>query len=529
MGAAPHPAAPATIGATEARRPPRAGAPTDSLRSPPAADAAPAARAGAPERSAPRSALARLANAAARPVDLAWLAAFRALFGLTMSVSMLRFLAYGWVDEFFVKPRFHFKYWGFAWVEPLSPPLLHAAFWALAGLGLAVAAGACFRLSAALLALGLVYVQLLDVATYLNHYYLAALLAALLALSPAHRAWSLDARAGLARPARTGPAFWLYLFRFQAAVVYSFAALAKAQGDWLLHAQPLRIWLGSKTDLPLLGPLFRAPGAPLALSWAGFLFDASIAWLLLARRSRPFAYAALLAFHALTRVLFPIGMFPVIMSLAALAFFPPSWPRDLARRALGFARRAVLPGSPALAAPAATEPAPAAEALARAAPGATKPAPAAPATAGPDVPAPGRFALALAGLYCVAQLLLPLRFLAYGGDVRWHEQGMRFSWRVMVREKNGSVTFLVRDPASGRVWHVDPRDYLTRLQEREMAAQPDLILQLAHHVRDDFARRGRGARRRPRLAQRPKARAAHRPERRSRRRARRPRPRYLDR
>jgi vitamin K-dependent gamma-carboxylase len=60
---------------------------------------------------------------------------------------------------------------------------------------------------------------------------------------------------------------------------------------------------------------------------------------------------------------------------------------------------------------------------------------------------------------------------------------------VMVREKNGSVRFLVRDPARERVWEVNPRRYLTRLQEREMSAQPDLILQLAQHIRADFARK----------------------------------------
>ena len=42
---------------------------------------------------------------------------------------------------------------------------------------------------------------------------------------------------------------------------------------------------------------------------------------------------------------------------------------------------------------------------------------------------------------------MPLRAHLYGGNVLWHEQGMRFSWRVMARAKNGSVTFNVRDPA----------------------------------------------------------------------------------
>jgi hypothetical protein len=92
----------------------------------------------------------------------------------------------------------------------------------------------------------------------------------------------------------------------------------------------------------------------------------------------------------------------------------------------------------------------------------------------------------------VFQVAFPLRFLAYGGSVRWHEQGMRFSWRVMVREKNGSITFVVRAPSAGRTFYVAPHQYLTRLQEREMSSQPDLILQLAHRIRDDYAAKGFG-------------------------------------
>jgi hypothetical protein len=64
---------------------------------------------------------------------------------------------------------------------------------------------------------------------------------------------------------------------------------------------------------------------------------------------------------------------------------------------------------------------------------------------------------------------------------------MRFSWRVVVREKVGVVTYLVDNPASGRRTEVSPRRYLDARQERELATQPDLILQLAHRIRDDYA------------------------------------------
>jgi hypothetical protein len=162
-------------------------------------------------------------------------------------------------------------------------------------------------------------------------------------------------------------------------------------------------------------------------------------------------------------------MFPVIMVLGALVFFSPSWPR-----ALFAGLRRWIPGRSL------------ASAIGR---DASRPAVA------PVVAAPTRWQLAVVGLalgYCALQAALPLRTFAYGPGVTWHEQGMRWSWRVMVREKNGSVTFIVRDKRSGRSLHVAPRRYLTALQEREMAGQPDLILQLAHHIRADFARRLHG-------------------------------------
>lgn len=395
----------------------------------------------------------RVGRALERPIDIAWLAAFRVLFGLTMCVSMLRFIGYGWIDSFFVRPKFHFKYWGFAWVEPLPGPWMHALFWVLAGLAFALAIGACFRLVALAFTIGFTYLQLVDVTNYLNHYYLASLLALLLTVSPAGRAYSLDAWLRPTLRAEAVESVWLWLFRLQVGVVYTFAGIAKAHADWLIHAQPLRIWLAARTDTPLLGPLFAYEGVALAMSWAGFLFDAGIVALLCVRRLRPYAYALVIAFHVLTRLLFPIGMFPVIMVLGALVFFSPSWPRAWLRvfgtNGGAFSEARVAPRL-------------------------------------------SRMSYLVLSAYCLLQLVLPLRFLAYGGNVRWHEQGMRFSWRVMVREKNGAVTFQVQAPARGLAWYESPSKYLTRLQEREMASQPDLILQFAHFLRREYEQRGYG-------------------------------------
>jgi hypothetical protein len=101
---------------------------------------------------------------------------------------------------------------------------------------------------------------------------------------------------------------------------------------------------------------------------------------------------------------------------------------------------------------------------------------------------------AAAGLLVAAhfgvQLVLPFRHLLYPGDVTWTEQGFRFSWNVMLMEKNGAVELRVSEPSTGRQWRVSPGEYLTRYQAKMMASQPDMVLQLAHVVAADFRARG---------------------------------------
>jgi hypothetical protein len=67
---------------------------------------------------------------------------------------------------------------------------------------LATALGWRHRAAAALFALTFTWLELVGATTFLNHYWLVSLMAALLAVVPANRAWSVDARAGRAPAAR---------------------------------------------------------------------------------------------------------------------------------------------------------------------------------------------------------------------------------------------------------------------------------------------------------------------------------------
>ena len=88
------------------------------------------------------------------------------------------------------------------------------------------------------------------------------------------------------------------------------------------------------------------------------------------------------------------------------------------------------------------------------------------------------------------QLLMPLRHLAYPGNVRWTEEGYRFSWRVLVTEKAGLVKYRVSAAFIEGERAVYPDEYLTPLQVERFAHQPDMILSAAHVIRDDFIAKG---------------------------------------
>lgn len=394
-----------------------------------------------------------------RPLDIAALVVFRILFGVLMCGGTLRFMSSNWIELFYIQPDFHFKYWGFEWVQVPGATGLYLLYGGIALSAALVALGAFYRIAIISFWCLFTYAELMDVTYYLNHYYFVSLLALILCFLSPHRAWSVDAwrNPGLRRTHL--PAWQTYSLRFQVAVLYFYAGLAKLEPDWLLHAQPLNIWLPPLGGMPFLGPFLEQPWAHYAFSWFAFLFDTTIVAFLLWRRTRVAAFVIVLVFHLFTHLFFNIGLFPLIMILAVLVFFEPDWPR---RRLVPWR---VSRGE---------APVRALDTL----------------TSARWQPAGALFALAAAG-YCAVQVLMPLRHWLYPGPVLWNEQGMRFSWRVMLREKSGSLQYRVVD-RQGDSRLVTPHDYLNELQYREMAGQPDLILQLAHRIRDDFEAAGFG-------------------------------------
>ena len=390
------------------------------------------------------------------PVDITALAAFRILFGTMMALGMARFLAKGWVRELYVAPAYHFTYAGFEWVRPLPDFWMHAHFVLLMLLAACIALGFRYRVCVVLFFLGFTYVELIDQANYLNHYYFISLISGLMIFLPAHQAWSVDARRNPELRATTVPAWTLNLLRFQVSIVYFFAGLAKVNADWLLHAQPLRLWLAARSDLPIVGPWLNELWVACTASWCGAIFDLTIPFLLLHRRTRAPAYVAVIVFHLTTWLLFNIGMFPWIMMIAALVMFPPDWPRTLASRVVKrLGKVSSFDSSP-----------------------------------GTEVARLPRWGMALLAAYVVLQLSLPLRPYLISQSAAWTGRGFNLAWQVMIVEKTGFVEFLAVDSASGQRHRISTKEYLTPRQEMMMAQDPQLIRAFAQHLSQDLKRRG---------------------------------------
>lgn len=389
------------------------------------------------------SLLASLSARLQAPCSLAPLVVYRWLFGCLVLYGWGWSLYKGDLQTRYLEPTFFFHYYGLEWLPPPSEGILYGIYaaWLLGGIGIIL--GAWYRCSMALFFTAFTYLHLVDATNYINHYYAISLFALLLGLAPAHCWASVDSWRKPHLRQSHAPVVYLWALRAQVAIIYGFAALAKCHPDWLFRALPLRIWFVQSQDFPLIGGLLGYWEVAWLASWGGMLFDATIVGWLSIRKIRPWAYAAVWGFHGLTGWLFNIGLFPWVMITATVLFFSGEEQREgLTRMGWRLPRQATS-----------------------------------------RFPKVSRGTLGLLTVYFVCQLALPLRhYVLYTGNPLWTEEGYRFSWWVMLVEKEGTAQFIVEDPSDGRQWLVDNKVFLTPFQEKRMSVRPDHLLQFAHYL-----------------------------------------------
>ena len=385
------------------------------------------------------------------------LVVFRILFGLMMFASMIRFWANGWIDKLYIKPTFFFSYYGFEWVKPVGN-YTYLIFVICALASLFIAFGYKYRFAIILFFLSFTYIELMDKTNYLNHYYFVSVLSFLLIFLPSNVQFSVDAFLRK-KEYNLIPRWTIDSVKLLLGIVYFYAGLTKLNSDWLFRAMPLKIWLPSKYDLPIIGNnLMQQDWFHYVMSWGGALYDLIIPFLLIYRKTRPFAFILVIFFHVFTRVLFPIGMFPYIMIVSSLIFFDANfhkkimyWLGNMLR--INHLRLLQIK----------------------------------------EYNFSSYYGKIITGIILIffsIQLALPWRYFLYPGELFWTEEGYRYSWRVMLMEKAGYANFKIVDEKTGNYFYVKNEDFLTPYQEKQMSFQPDFILEYAHYLGDHFSRQG---------------------------------------
>ncbi|CDF78585.1 vitamin K-dependent gamma-carboxylase [Formosa agariphila KMM 3901] len=388
------------------------------------------------------------------------LVVFRVCFGFLMAVSLIIFWQKGWIESLYLEPKFHFTFYAFSWVKPLGV-YTYALFAICALSSVFVALGFKYRIAMVTFFLSFAYIQFMDKTVYQSSSYFIMILSFLMIFLPANAAFSIDSLRSK-RSYRTVPKWCLDSVKFIFFIVFFYSGLAKLNSDWLFRAMPLELWLTSSKNIPFIGAsVLQSSWFHYTVSWSFMIFELALPFLLLYKRTQLIAFILLIGNQLFSQAMFPLGMFPLILVFSAPIFFSSEWHQKalLILRALLSPFQNVFHMSSALKM--------------------TK-----------DFHYVTPLPFLVVSLFFVFQLLFPLRYMLYEGELFWTGEGYLFSWRTSLIEKSGTISFKVVNPENKEVCYVDNSEFLTERQEQQMSFQPDFILEYAHYLAEHYKSEG---------------------------------------
>lgn len=435
---------------------------------------------------------------------------FRVAFGIILIWDSIKHFQQNLIHRYYINPDYNFKYDWFTWLEPLPNAGLYLAFAGIGVAALLVSLGLFYRVAISYLFLATTYFFLLEETRYLNHTYLIILLSFLMIFLPLNQHFSLDALRKKQTPKNkpTMPRWALLLLQFQIAVPYFFGGIAKLQSDWY-QGQPMKLWLGARTDFPIIGSLFTKDWVALLMSYSGLTLDLLAAPLLLWKPTRPYIFIVLTTFHYLNSNWFTIDIFPWLMLCGTTLFLEPNWPTKLLNnirsaskpKQIIYALSALSMGTLALRMHENLNPVvfsvgtitgliiiylisnqTTPKNIQQATPKQTlrnkK-------TKRNTQRSKQARVIILLSIWIGLQSLLPLRHFIIPGYSIWTEEGHRFAWHMLLRTKNSSISYLIDDKNTGQRTEINPKDQLESWQYIRLEDAPHLIHEYAKYLVKD--------------------------------------------
>ena len=344
-----------------------------------------------------------------------------------------------YITEILPNSKYLLTYDCFHWVKLMPPKYLTFLFILLKVAAALFTLGIFYRASSIILFLGWTYIFLLDAGHYNNHYYLYALILMLMMFIRG------DSWGSLKKKIKPIPLWNIWILRFQIIVMYFFGGIAKINADWL-NGYPMKFWLMGKSQNPFIHKILTYEFTAYFLSYGGLVFDLSIGFLLLFRKTRKWAIIPLLFFHASNHFLWNIGTFPFFAMAATILFFPPL---DVA----GWFKLRI----PNLEQP---------------------------KTTGKKI-----ITYLLAG-YLLFQILFPLRHWLYPGTPDWNGFGDSFAWRMMLTSRTNASRFKVKIPDQQIEGYVSLEEYVNQRQFSRFLSEPKHAWKFAHFLGNTMKENG---------------------------------------
>jgi len=390
-----------------------------------------------------------MGNLLYKKTDNAPLIIFRILLGMLMMYHCIGYIFDGTVYRLYIQPKVTFSFIGMEWLQPLPGNGMYGYFWLMAVCALFFTIGLWYRFSTAMFTLLWAGSYFMQKTVYNNHHYLIFLLFIIMLMLPANAYASVDCKLKPEIKRRSMPLWYIWVFVLQIAIVYFFASVAKFYPDWLngrFTALIIR-----KVRYPWITWLTFSHKFHLFIAWGGILFDLLIVPLLLYKKTRNVAAVVSVGFHLFNWAMLSIGIFP-FLSLSYLVFFyPPEAIRALFLRAKPQLTEDELNAT--------------------------------------DESSKNMLRYFFIP-YFVLQLTLPLRHHLIKGDVLWTEEGHRLSWRMMLKNKKGTVIFAVKDRNTNESFVYSLNKLLTKLQIKQLANKPDMIWQTAQLIKKEYENKG---------------------------------------
>ena len=377
-------------------------------------------------------------------IDNASLIVFRIFFGLFCFLESVGAIFTGWVNRTLITPKFTFSFIDFDWLQPLPGNGMYIYYTIMGIFGLLIMLGYKYRFSIIAFFVMWSATYLMQKSSYNNHYYLLMLLSGIMAIMPANKYASLDAKFNPDIKRISMPQWCKWVFIFQLFIMYTYASVAKLYPDWL-NTNFIELLLKGKKDYFLVGELLQQKWLHYILAYGGILFDGLIVPLLLYKPTRKYAFIVSIFFHLFNSIVFQIGIFPYLSLVFALFFFESKTIQKLFLKNKTFytAEEVIIP----------------------------------------KLKTP---LIAVFSIYFIIQIALPLRHHFIEDNVLWTEEGHRLSWRMMLRAKNGQITYRIKNKGTGESITVNLDDYLTPKQKRSASSKPDVIWQFSQYLKNQF-------------------------------------------